>query len=251
VRESSPLGPGPEGFRDPVLMIAGTQAVETPSELGPGRAPAWSANGTAIAAIAPTEEGETIVVYGVPGGPRETSAPSDERWSMIGWQDDDIVAIGSTSGVVAIPGDGGPVHAFRLAPSAIWGVSPIEDTFVSVGPDGGSIARADGRVVIDIDGALGDGAWSWDGGAIGTVVIGDGASTQLVLIDSDSGDTTELDEGRGAQGNVVWAEDGQTFAFVQVDPDQRTRLEALVCSIDATCEPAFSWGRGVTLLGFR
>jgi hypothetical protein len=210
----------------------------------------WSATGTQVAAIAPTERGETIVVYEIPGRPRETAAPKDELWSMVGWQNDSIVAIGSVSGVVSIPSDGGEPRAYRVSPEAFWGASPSGNSFVSIDEDGGSIVSDDGRVPIDISGALGDGTWSWDGATIAVVSIGAGAATQLVVIDAATGDATEPRAGTGAQGNVVWAQDSQSFAFVRVKPDQRARLEAVLCETDGSCEPAFSWDEGVTLLGF-
>jgi Tol biopolymer transport system component len=169
---------------------------------------------------------------------------------MVGWQNDSIVAIGSISGVVSIPSDGGEPRAYRVGPESFWGASPSGNSFVSIDEDGGSIVSDDGRVPIDISGALGDGTWSWDGATIAVVSIGAGAATQLVVIDAATGDATEPRAGAGAQGNVVWAQDSQSFAFVRVKPDQRARLEAVLCETDGSCEPAFSWDEGVTLLGF-
>jgi hypothetical protein len=34
-----------------------------------------------------------------------------------------------------------------------------------------------------------------------------------------------------------------------VDPDKKSRLQAVMCTVDLDCRPLFSWVQGVTLLG--
>lgn len=250
VEERDPRGPGPEGFRQPFLMIASTSGPETPSELGPGRAPEWSPGSNAIAAIEPTPKGETIVVHQLPGGRIDTPAPGDELWSIVGWSKDEVVAIGSMSGVVAIPTASGEFRALSLEPSQMWGVSPIESRHVFVGGRAGVIAGPGGPEQIDVNAALGDGTWSHDGRTIAVALI-QGPATGMALIDVATGQVREVAGGVRAQGNVVWALDGKTFAFVRVDPEKRGRLEAMVCTTSTDCTSAFSWNEGVRLLAFR
>jgi Tol biopolymer transport system component len=250
VQESHPQGPGPEGFRRPVLVIASTGAEETPSELGPGRSPVWASNSAAVAAIAPGERGEEIVVYQLPGAPVTTAAPTDEQWSLVGWQGPNVVAIGSRSGVVSVPGNGEPISKWRVAPAGLWGVSPADSSRLVVG-DRGAVLAAKGATDVDgLEGTPGDGAWSWDGRHIAVSELA-GGNTSLALIDTSSAEATEVRVGRGAQGNVVWSADGSRFAFVRVDPRARGKLQAVVCTIELVCEPTFSWIRGVRLLAFR
>ncbi|MDQ3963912.1 MAG: hypothetical protein M3277_08395 [Actinomycetota bacterium] len=250
VEESDPRGPGPEGFRAPQVVIAGTGADEIPSELGPGRAPEWAPNSAAVAVIEPTAHAETIAVYQLPGGKITTTAPGNESWSIVGWSGDEIVAIGARSGVVAIPTSTDEPRRVDAEPSQIWGVSPIASRHVVVGGRGGFISGSGPRRVVDVNAALGDGTWSLDGATIGVVFI-EGPQTRLGLIDAASGQVRHVSAGRRAQGNVVWALDGKTFAFVRVDAERRGRLEAVVCSTATECTPAFSWDEGVRLLAFR
>lgn len=96
---------------------------------------------------------------------------------------------------------------------------------------------------------MGDGAWSPDGSTIAVVQVGEGPS-RVLLIDGGTGEVRTVDEGNGAQGNVVWSHDSQTFAFVRVDPENKLKLQAVVCGASGACQPGFSWDRGVLLLGF-
>ena len=250
VEEGSPQGPGPEGYREPRLVIASTAGDQIPSELGPGRAPAWASNSSAVAAIAPTERGESIVVYNLPGTSSPTTAPDDERWSIVGWRNTDIIAIGSRSGVVAIPTTGGDVTALAVPPSKMWGVSPTGANQMVVEGDSARLTGSGKQPLEGVEGILGDGSWSWGGEHIAAAVLDDGPGA-LALIDVARAKVTTLDEGVGAQGNVVWAENGERFAFVRVDPAHRGRLQAVTCTLDTRCDPLFSWGRGVRLLAFR
>ena len=250
VEEASPQGPGPEGYREPRLVIASTAGDQIPSELGPGRAPVWASNSSAVAAIAPTKRGETIVVYNLPGTSSPTAAPDDERWSIVGWRNTDIIAIGSRSGVVAIPTTGGDITALEVPPSKLWGVSPNGAEQLVVAGRTARLAGGGREPLEGLKGTLGDGTWSWGGEHIAVAVIDDGPGS-LALIDVARGKVTDIKEGKGAQGNAMWAENGERFAFVRIDPVQRGRLQAVTCALDTRCDPLFSWGRGVRLLAFR
>ena len=252
VQETHPAGPGSEGFRRPQLVIGSTSASEIPSELGPGRSPVWDESSTAVAAIVPTGAGETIVINDVPSGAIvQTDVPGDERWSLVGWMGDEVVAIGTRSGVIATPGNGGPYRALRVAPARLWGVSPEESAYLAVTDGGGTLISSGGRHPVNVDErVLGDGAWSWDGTSIAVTLVG-GSRPQLVLVDATTGHVRQVAAGPGVQGNVVWAADSKTFAFARVDPDNRTRLQAMICTSRIDCSTTFSWGQGVRLLGFR
>ena len=249
VEEGSPQGSGPEGYREPRLVVASTGGDEIPSELGPGQAPVWAPSSTAVAAIASTEQGETIVIYNLPGTATPTAAPDDERWSIVGWRGTDVVAIGSSSGVMVIPTTGGDIATPSIAPSDLWGVSPGGDTQLVVDGDEVRIAGATNEVLEGLDATLGDGSWSWGGGHIAVALLDRPGG--LALINVARAKVADVDEGVGAQGNVVWSATGKRFAFVRVDPANRGRLQAVACTLDTECDPLFSWGRGVRLLAFR
>ena len=250
-RETHPAGPGPEGFRRPDLVMASTMAKDTPHRLGPGRSPLWSTDSTAVAAIVPRRQGEAIVVYRLPDGVHETAAPSDERWTFIGWEGTDIVAIGSRSGVVMVSSRDDTIAALHVSPSSQWGVSPAGGAHLVIGKRGPAISGTYARSITGIDGTLGDGAWSWDGRYIAATILTREGRSQLALIDATSGAVTNVPDGKGAQGNVVWAATSETFAFARIDPSARGRLQAVVCTIELHCDTAFAWRGGVRLLGFR
>jgi hypothetical protein len=48
---------------------------------------------------------------------------------------------------------------------------------------------------------------------------------------------------------VAWAQDSRSFAFARVDPQDDTRLQAVVCTTELDCDTHFSWDEGITLLG--
>ena len=239
----------PEGFTAPELVVASTSGPEVPSVLGPGRSPVWAANSAAVAAIAPQEGAEAIVVYELPGQAVTTGATGD-HWAMVGWQGQEVVAIGARTGVIAAAPGTERVSKLRVAPSSLWGVSPAGDGVLTAGA--GEIHLGAARsITVDIDGAFADGSWSWEGSHIAAVVLRDGGRGHLVLIRASNGKIEEVKAGLGAQGNVVWSHDGTTFAFVRVHPKAPRQLQAVVCTIELECEPTFSWGQGVQLLAFR
>ena len=250
-RETHPEGPGAEGFRRPELVIASTDAQEDPSSLGPGRSPLWAPNSSAVAAIASSGGGEEIVVYQIPGGKTVTAAPSEQAWSLVGWQDLDVVAIGGRNRVVRIPSFGDELTRLRVAPPELWGVSPAGGAYLAIGRDAPAIVAPEARRKVRVqDGVLGDGTWSLDGARIAAVVL-DGARSTLVMVDTSTGKVRDVPAGDAAQGNVVWSLDSQMFAFVRVDPSAQGRLQAVVCTVKLECDVAFDWREGVRLLAFR
>ena len=258
VDEGDPRGSDHEGFRQPFLRIASTSGAEIPSDFGPGRSPVWAPNSAALAAVTPRGPRESIAIFEIPGGPPVLPGGPDRQWTIVGWQGDELVAIGAESGVVALPTVTSDTKSpftddprrLRIQPAELWGVSPIEPRQLVIGARGAVIAGPDGTRETDVDAALGDGAWSFDGKTIAVAFI-EGPQTSLGLIDVASGEVRAVADGKRAQGNVVWALDGKTFAFVRVDPEQRGRLEAMVCTTSTECKSAFSWDEGVHLLAFR
>ena len=88
------------------------------------------------------------------------------------------------------------------------------------------------------------------GGTLIAAVRHGGGASRVVTIDVATGTTTEVADSTGAQGNLVWARDSEHFAFVRVDPEDNLQLQAVVCEVNGSCEPGFSWSEGVLLLGF-
>jgi dipeptidyl aminopeptidase/acylaminoacyl peptidase len=269
VEETSPLGSFPEGFRKPALLIGPTEEWAI-TELGPGRSPRWAPDGSVVAAIArvkgseecpgvETEGGgcpatEEVVAYdpAAPTAPPETLAGPALGYSLLGWSGETVLALRAPG--EAVLGDA----ELPYPPAELWGASPAGEIFLQVDDDGARFMRVDAQAPsaeIDLGGArLGNGAWSFDGSTVAVVLldpVGARVSTRLVLIDTESGAVSEVPGGAGAQGQVVWSADSKRFAYVRVDPDEKSRLQAVACTVEPACRPLFSWGQGVTLLGLR
>jgi hypothetical protein len=266
VEETSPLGPGPEGFRQPRLVLGSTE--DQPSEpLGPGRSPLWSPDGGLVAAIAPSTkpgdcpkvetEGsgclqEQVVVYD-PSSPGTVEIVTDPAagYSLLGWAGDEVLSLRppgeAVLGNTPIP----------IPTSELWGVSPRGNDVLIVDDAGSSFSSIDAEAPyarIVIDGRLGDGSWSPNGDWVSAVVLtpaGTKLSSILTLIDSQTGEATRVSAGEGAQGQVVWQKDSARFAFARINPDQPRKLQAVECTIELECRSLFSWVQGVTLLGIR
>jgi hypothetical protein len=239
VRDLDP-GSDPEGFGAPEIAIGALGAA--PATLGPGRSPLFSPAGDHLAAI--TDDG--VVTYDLGTGDQRVVLGGD-GWSLIGWSGTDIAAGGPDG--VALAGGAEP-RFLRQHPAAVWGVSPAGGGVLVVGRAGATLTDPVGstRTAVEPAGRWADGAWSPDGTTIAAVVLGDGP-VDLDLVDTASGRARAVPDSRGAQGGVVWSADSQWFAYVRVDPRAPFKLQAVICSVELDCEPAFSWGRGVVLLG--
>ena len=77
--------------------------------------------------------------------------------------------------------------------------------------------------------------------------MGPGSGDRLGVIDVGANEVEVVPDSQGAQGNVVWGPDG-SFAYVRTDPGKPAKLQAVLCSEDLSCEPAFSWRGRVALL---
>jgi Tol biopolymer transport system component len=235
-------GGDPEGYGDPQIVVMDVRGDEQ-TVIGPGRDPHWSADGSQIAAI--TEDG--IVAYDAQTA-NATPVFEGEVWDLFGWSAEGVAAVGPDGPTVTIPGEG---STFLDVPaSETWGISPTEAMVLTTDKTRVTAVAETGETTMQatLEGALGDGAWSPDGSLIAAVLIGRG--TQVGVLHVANGDVDYLDGGVGAQGNVVWAADSTSFAFVRVDPKDKLKLQSVVCDVNGPCEPQFSWTQGVVLLGF-
>lgn len=268
VRETSPLGPGPEGFRDPELLLRPTDG-DAAERLGPGRSPLWSPDGQGVAAIVAAggencpgveTEGagcpgaEQVVVYDPadPGGPPETVTGPALGYSLLGWLGTDVVSLRAPG--VTVLGD----QPLPFTPSEIWGASPSGDIVLQVDDNGARFTGIDAQAPqaeVNVDGAgLADGTWSYDGGTVAVVLIkpsGARVISRLALIDTDSGVVTIVPDSEGAQGQVVWDASSSRFAYVRINPADARKLQAVSCSIELDCRELFPFRQGVALLGLR
>jgi hypothetical protein len=281
VKEASPQGEGPEGFRNPVLEIGSTEGGEA-KELGPGRGPVWSPDGGRIATIAAPPNSylcgkDAEISRNAPGkgcrraeflytydansrrpAPRGVGSGPAARWSLFGWTRGDNLLISSGQGAAIVPvGDAENSEGLGFGPSEIWGASPVDNLLLIVEGRGARLVmpgEGEGPAV-DLGGALpGDGTWSPEDSHIAVALVtrqGIRAETTLALIDTATGEVNEVPDSDGAQGPVAWLEDGSAFAFSRVSPEDPRRLEAVLCSIDLTCEPLFDYREGVALLALR
>jgi hypothetical protein len=268
VEETSPLGPDPEGFREPQLRLRLTEDGGS-TDLGAGRAPLWAPDGTAVAAIAPVEgeacpgvetEGEgcagteEVVAYNLkePDVTGKTIADPALGYSLLGWSGETVLSLRAPG--VAVLGN----EELPFPPAEVWGASPAGEIFLHVDDDGARFTRVDAQAPvaeIDLNGAsLGDGTWSFDGRTVAVVLLesaGARLKSRLALIDAATGSLSEVPGGRGAQGQLVWTSDSDRFAFTRIDPDNPVKLQAVSCSIALNCRSLFSFREGITLLGLR
>lgn len=234
-------GGDPEGYSDPYIELAEVFPRGEDIELGPGAAPHWSPDGRQIAAI--TDEG--VVTYDVgSGGTNEVL--TGQGWNVLGWSGERVAVVGQ--GTTVLANEGGS-EDLGFEPSVVWGVSPAAEEVFVAGEGPPELIEGDGSTTVAIDGFVADGAWSPDGRRIVVVAVGKGPD-RAVMVNTTTGEVRTIDEGTGAQGNVVWSADSQTFAFVRIDPDDNLSLQAVVCEVEARCSPGFTWGQGVQLLGF-
>jgi hypothetical protein len=234
-------GEDPEGLADPYIGVATTMGEGQVTEIGPGRSPHWSADAARIAAI--TDDG--IVSYDVGSG-ASTPVLEGAVWSLFGWSGPEVGAVGLDGASLTTPGS--EPRYLDLDPSTVWGISPTDGTVLTIDQATATVIRGEQETDISMEGGLGDGAWDPDGSVIVAVIIGTG--TTIGVIDTVTATIRYEAEGVGAQGNVVWSADSKRFAFVRIAPNDRLKLQAVVCTLEGECEPAFSWARGVSLLGF-
>lgn len=234
-------GGDPEGYSDPYITLAEVSPRAEDIELGPGAAPHWSTDGRQIAAT--TDDG--VVTYDVASG-RAQKVLTGDGWNVLGWSGARIAVVGNGTTVLA---DEGGSEDLGLEPSTVWGLSPAAEEVLVAGEGPPELVEGQTSTTVAVDGVVADGAWSPDGRRIVVVAVGKGPD-RAVMIDTATGEVITIDEGAGAQGNVVWSADSLTYAFVRIDPGNRLRLQAVVCAVSGPCEAAFSWSEGIRLLGF-
>ena len=261
VKETSPAGPGPEGFRRPALVLGdiGPQAASRSITLGPGRSPLWSPDGQQIAAIAGAPGGmERVVAYALDGAGRRGARPvlPRDRWSILGWSDGRVLGLGAHTGAsLGVPGELDDAESLGLMPSQVWGVSPVTPRLLVVKGKTTHFFTPNqkaGPYLHFGKAVLGDGSWSPDGRWVAAALLQPQASffaSKLVVIDASSGRVQNVPRSTGAQGGVVWDAAAESFAYVRARRPTG-RLEAVVCTTDLSCRTTFAWSQGVYLLGF-
>lgn len=240
VRDLAP-GTDPEGYGEPEIVTGPVGGALRP--LGPGSSPLWSPEGKHIAAL--DESG--VVLYEVATGEAETVLEG-ENWDLIGWTSSGILAVGPEGATIGSQ-DGEP-EFLTISPSSLWGISPTSRVILSLEDETATFTSLEsgGEVPAEVTTALGDGAWAPDGSKLAVIEIRRGS--RLHLLDPADGRALDMDEGKGAQGSVVWSQDSDLFAFARIDPDDKLSLQAVICTVQLQCEEAFSWSQGVRLLGF-
>ena len=178
-----------------------------------------------------------------------------EQWQVLGWtRGDQLLLSSGTGAVIAERGETGAKEGLGFDPSEIWGASPVDNLMLVVeGNRARLVMPGEGEgPALDLGGALpGDGAWSPEGSHVAVALVtrrGIRAKTSLALIDTATGEVSEVPDSAGAQGSVAWLGDGSAFAYSRAAPGNPRRLKAVLCTIDLECEPLFDYKEGVTLL---
>ncbi|MFN2526461.1 MAG: hypothetical protein ABR505_09420 [Actinomycetota bacterium] len=239
-----------------------TPATDSRVEIGPGVAPVWSPDGRRLAWVRPTEpcEGETcvpkgeVVVQEVGSGPERVVLEAG-NWRILGWAGDflHVVDTNEPENVLAVDwrADEEPTD-LGIPLAEYWGASPNGKWLLISRGEAAEFRRLTGtnRRVRTVEGRLAEGAWAPDSSAVAAVLLG--KESLVALLSPDNPELEYLPGSEEAAGNVVWSADSSTVAFARADPDDRAKLQAVYCEIEALrCRPLFSWRQGVRLLGFR
>jgi hypothetical protein len=251
-----------------LLEIASSDVLE----VGPGFNPSFSPDGRYLTYFEPVGQrncegevcsGKTRIMSGTPGGEtREMLSPG--RWVSLGWAGNHLIAVDQNdpSQVRLVGPDVEPL-TLDLPAAGVWGGSPAQAKILLVGSDSAAFRSFDEQglssetKVVAFNGSLGQGAWSPDGSAVASVLVGKPRggipATELALIavsDEPGGSVRIVPGSRGAAGQVVWSEDGNSIVYARAAPPKGLNLEAVRCDspLEGPCTSLFSWPRGVALL---
>jgi Tol biopolymer transport system component len=217
-------------------------------ELGPGFSPLWHPTAAKLAYLRPVGSAQCsgegcsglfdVVVHDMQTS--MSSVLAEGRYSLLGWSDDRVLVADqndlSTTRSLGPRGDAEPLD---VAPSELWDASPDGRWLLKSASEGVTLVDTrDGRQrSIEVEGVLGDGAWSPDSRYVAVGVLNDARTrTHAVLIDVDDGEVTEITPALPGILDLTWGPDSRQFAFLTfVGRSNRTELS--LCSTEGrTCE---------------
>lgn len=235
------------GVEVPMLyLFAPASGDET--EIGPGVAPSWKADGTAIAYAEPVDfercnlvdcpGDKRIVVLDPATGNSETLI--EGSYQILFWAGDHLLVFDTeTQGDTISLGTDGSERLIDIHSARIWGASPdgkwlLVSTgdgirFVRLSEEGEP--REETKVDLPPETALGPGGWAFDSSAV-AVVIEDIAAPRVVTFSPSEPEPHVLGEGVGSITRVLWspANDGVFLSTVNQG------IGGVYCPLDAECE---------------
>jgi hypothetical protein len=263
---SSNPGPEDEDFVvSPELHVYEIEG-ERDTTVGSGLSVLWHPDGDRFAYLEPGGarvcEGETcegtssLQVADVVSSDR-TKLLDEGTFVPLAWMGDDVVVSqpAPEPATLAVTSDG-TLEELGVPPSEFWGASPdgkwIVRSVAGRAQFVSSNSSERGALVFE-DSVLGEGGWSPDSQRIAAVLLKDGGnSSELVLAAPDREEADVVEASRGAAGPVLWAPDSSAFVYTRSTGSGGLSLEAVLCEIEPpgeeSCEPLFTWPRGVTLL---
>jgi hypothetical protein len=217
-------------------------------ELGPGFSPLWHPSAAKLAYLRPVGSAQCsgegcsgrfdVVVHDMKTS--TSSVLAEGRYNLLGWSGDRVLVADerdlSTTRSLGLGGDAEPLD---VAPSELWDASPNGRWLLKSASDGVTlIDTRDGRQrSVEVDGVLGDGAWSLDSRYVAVGVLNESRTrTHAVLIDVVDGDVAEITPSLPGILDLTWGPDSRQFAFLTF-VGRSNLTELTLCSTDGrACE---------------
>ena len=240
-------------------------------KIGLGFAPLWRADGTKVAFLRPNRArrcdgescaGKVRVLVVAPGEPARSISGSGHL-HLLAWEGDRVLVSDDrhVTSTTSLSAAGGSPFSIAVPPSEIWDASPDGNLLLTVAPgELNFTGLREGRLTADVRSVpipgsiLADGSWSAGSSKLAGVLRKRNGRSRLSFLSPDRA-PVPVPDSAGAMGNVVWDRAGDSFAYVAVDANHRSRLQAILCRPRPpgaeVCRRWFSWAQGVSLLELR
>lgn len=237
-----------DGVEVPMLYLFDPASGEE-TKVGPGVAPTWKADGTAVAYAEPIDlercnlvdcpGDKKIVVLDPATGNFETLI--EGSYQILFWAGDRLLVFdtGSPEDTISLATDGSD-SLIEIHSAGIWGASPdgkwlLVSTsagirFVRLSEEGEP--REESEVDLPSETVLGAGGWAFDSSAV-AVVIEDIAAPRVLTFSPSDPEPRLLAEGVGSITRVLWSPANDAVFLSTVSQG----IGGVYCPLDGDCEP--------------
>lgn len=230
----------------PVLYLFDPEAEEE-TEVGPGLAPTWKTDGTAVAYAEPLEL-ERCSVVDCPGDKRivvldpatgDAETLIEGPYQILFWAGERLLVFDTREPeeTISLTTDGSRAE-LDLRSSQIWGASPDGRWLVSLEEEGTKFiglsdeGQVDEEIEVDIPPGtmLGAGHWAFDSSAV-AAVLEDVEEPRVVLFSPSDPNPETVAEGVGSITRVLWAPTNDALFLTTV----REGIGGTYCTIEGDC----------------